>query len=237
MAHFDVIAFDADDTLWHTERLYEQAQTSLAILLEPYAISRPDLADRLYQTEGRNIHVFGYGIKSFTLSMIETALEITGGRITGGDVREILDLAKSLLDAPVELLEHVQETVTQLAARYRLMLITKGDLYDQESKVARSGLVEIFHDIEVVSDKTSQSYAALFRNHALEPQAVLMVGNSLRSDILPVLELGATAVYIPYQLTWQHEAAHAPAPGTPRFHQLEHIGQLPALLERLESQP
>ncbi len=236
MTLFDVIAFDADDTLWHNERLYDQTQAGLAALLAGYGIRASDLAERLYRTESHNIALFGYGIKSFTLSMIEAAVDLTAGKISSREVLAIIDLAKAQLNAPVELLEHVLEAVPLLAARYHLIVITKGDLQDQETKLARSGLAEFFRDIEVVSDKTPQSYAALFKNHSFSPQRLLMVGDSLRSDILPVLQLGAYAVYIPYATTWQHEAARAPAPGTPRFHQLEHLGQLPDLLERLEIQ-
>ncbi len=235
MKLFDLIAFDADDTLWHNERLYERTQAGLAALLAPYGISGQALDERLLATESRNIAFFGYGIKSFTLSMIETAVELTGGTISGRDVLAILSLARAQLDAPVELLDHVTGTVSQLAALHRLMVITKGDLRDQEVKIARSGLGEFFHDIEVVSDKTTESYARLFRNHGLDPARVLMVGDSLRSDILPILALGGTAVYVPYQVTWQHEAAEIPPSGTPNFYQLAHLGQLPALLERLES--
>jgi putative hydrolase of the HAD superfamily len=236
MPHFDVIAFDADDTLWHNERLYDQTQAGLAALLAGYGVGASALAERLYQTESRNIGLFGYGIKSFTLSMIETAVELTGGRLSGRDVLAILNLAKAQLNAPVELLEYVNAAVSRLAARYRLMVITKGDLQDQETKLLRSGLGGFFRDIQVVSDKTSQSYARLFANHALDPGRLVMVGNSLRSDILPILELGGYAVYVPYQLTWQHEAAEAPASGTPHFYLLEHLGQLPGLLEQLEAQ-
>jgi len=235
MPRFDVIAFDADDTLWHNERLYNQTQAGLAALLAGYGVSAEALNERLYQTESRNIRVFGYGIKSFALSMIETALALTGGHLSGPDVQAIINLAKAQLNAPIELLEHVRETVPRLAARHPLMLITKGDLLDQETKLARSGLGEFFRDIEVVSDKTPQSYATLFRNHALDPAHVLMVGDSLRSDILPALALGACAAYIPYPNAWQHEAAAAPAPGTARFYQLVQLGQLPALLDQLET--
>ena len=235
MPRFSVIAFDADDTLWHNERLYEQTQEGLVARLATYGVTRDSLVDQLYQTEGRNIQVFGYGIKSFTLSMIETAVDLTDGRISGRDVQEIINLARAQLNAPIELLEHVQETVSLLADRCHLMIITKGDLFDQENKIARSGLGNCFHDIEVVSEKTPQSYANLFNNHAIDPGTVLMVGNSLRFDILPVLELGASAVYVPYELTWEHESADSPAPGMPGFYQLEHIGQLPALVDRLES--
>ena len=236
MPHFDVIAFDADDTLWHNERLYLQTQAGLVDLLAPYGIDRPTIEERLSQTESNNIRVFGYGIKSFTLSMIETAVALTGGNFSGTDVQSIINLGRAQLNAPVELLEHVLEAVSHLAARHPLMLITKGDLLDQENKLARSGLAEYFRDIEVVSDKTPQSYAALFRNHDLDPVHVLMVGDSMRSDILPVLELCGCAVYIPYPGTWLHEAAAAPAPGTPGFYQLEQLNQLPNLLDQLEEQ-
>jgi len=232
---FDLIAFDADDTLWHNERLYERTQAGLADLLAPYGIGSKALDERLLLTESRNIGLFGYGIKSFTLSMIEAAVDLTGGTVSGKDVLAILFLAKAQLNAPVELLDHVTETISKLAPHHRMMIITKGDLLDQEAKLTRSGLGEFFKDIEVVSDKTVESYARLFKNHGLEPEHVLMVGDSLRSDILPVLELGGTAVYIPYQVTWQHEVAETPAAGTLRFHQLSRLSELPALLEQLES--
>ncbi len=236
MPQFDMIAFDADDTLWHNEPLYLQTQTGLVDLLAPYGIDRSIIEERLSKTEINNLRAFGYGIKSFALSMIETAVALTGGSISGKDVLAIINLAKKQVDAPVELLEHVREVVSRLAARHPLMLITKGDLLDQENKLARSGLAEYFRDIEVVTDKTTQSYAALFRNHSLDPVHVLMVGDSLRSDILPVLELGGCAVYIPYPGSWLHEVAPLPAAGTPGFYQLEQLNQLPALLDHLESQ-
>ena len=232
---FDLIVFDADDTLWHNERLYEWTQAGLADFLASHGISRAALAEHLLATEIRNIDFYGYGIKSFALSMIETAEELTSGSLSGRDVLAIIALAKAQLNAPVELLDHVTGTVSQLATHHRLMVITKGDPLEQERKMARSGLGEFFQDIEVVSDKTTGSYARLFRNHGLDPGQVLMVGDSLRSDILPVLSLGGTAVYIPYQVTWQHEAAELPASGTPRFYQLKHLGLLPWLLEKLET--
>jgi putative hydrolase of the HAD superfamily len=235
MSHFDVIAFDADDTLWHNERLYDHTQAALAALLAPYGVNPESLGAGLYQTEKRNLGLFGYGIKSFTLSMIETAVQMTWGKLSGHDVLAILDLAKAQLNAPVELLEHAHAVVSRLAARYRLMIVTKGDLQDQQTKLERSGLGDCFQDIEVVTDKTPQNYARLFKERTLDPQRLVMVGNSLRSDILPVLLLGACAVYVPYPGTWQHEAAEAPAPDTPGFYQLEHLGLLPDLLDTLDS--
>jgi putative hydrolase of the HAD superfamily len=234
MPTFEVIAFDADDTLWHNERLYVSVQARFAHLLAPYQNAEVVKA-RLYQAETRNIKYFGYGIKSFTLSMIEAAVELTDDRISGQDIQGIIDLGKSMLDAEVELLEHTTGTITQLAPRYRLMLVTKGDLQDQQGKLARSGLGKFFQYIEVVNEKTGKIYERLLEKQSIDPGRFLMVGNSLRSDILPVLALGGQAVYIPYQLTWQHESAEAPAPSTPRFYQLEHLGQLPDLLEQLEA--
>ncbi len=235
MPLLDLIAFDADDTLWHTERLYVEAQDGLARLLAAYQPAEAVNA-RLFQTESRNIQYFGYGIKSFTLSMIETAVELSQGRITGDEVLAILGFARAMLDAKVELLEHAAEAVARLAARYALMIITKGDLLDQETKVERSGLGGHFRSIEVVSDKTTDSYRRLFDQHSIDPTRILMAGNSLRSDILPILELGGRAVYVPYELTWEHEAAALPPSGTPGFYQIEHLGQLPDLVEKIEQE-
>jgi putative hydrolase of the HAD superfamily len=233
MSNFDVIAFDADDTLWHNERLYTNAQASFKRLLGQY--QSPEWIDeRLYRTEMRNLEHFGYGIKAFALSMIETAVELTEGRVAGRDVQAIINLAKEMLAADVELLDHTAETVSQLAAIYPLMLVTKGDMRDQEIKITRSGLGSYFRHVEIVSDKSRDNYQALLKRHRIKPERFLMVGNSLRSDILPVLELGATAVYIPYAQTWVHEAAEPPPPGQQGYYQLEHLGQLPALLEKID---
>jgi len=233
MPTFDWIAFDADDTLWHTEHLYTQAQERLTQMLERYH-PREWVERSLYATETRNMAHFGYGVKAFALSMIETAVELTEGRISGQEIRELIDTARAMLSAEVVLLDGVRETLSHLAARQRLMLITKGDLLDQESKIARSGLGEWFQAVEIVSDKTRASYLRLFQRHACAPERFLMAGNSLRSDILPVLEAGGSAVYIPYAATWAHEIAEAPAPGQTGFYQLDSIVQLPELIERLE---
>lgn len=233
---FDVIAFDADDTLWHNERLYEETQAALAELVAPYGIKSSALEQGLYATETRNIQYFGYGIKSFTLSMIETVVELSQGKVHGQDILAIIALGKKQLRAPVDLFDHAVEAVAALAAKYPLMLVTKGDLLDQEDKLRRSGLGIYFHNIEVVSDKTQERYARLLQSHRLVPERVLMVGDSLRSDILPVLGLGCWAVHIPYQVVWKHEAADMPTLGTPRFCQLKHLGELPALLDQMEAE-
>ena len=233
MPRFDTIAFDADDTLWHNERLYVNAQAKFKQLLAHY--HNPEWIDeRLYQTEMRNLDHFGYGIKAFALSMIETALELTEGRISGSDIQTIINLAREMLAADVELLEHVADTIPSIAATYPLMLITKGDLRDQEMKIARSGLAAHFRYVEIVSDKTRDNYEVLLRRYGIAPDRFLMVGNSLRSDILPVLALGASAVYVPYRLTWAHEVVDSPPPEQPGYYQLEHLGLLQDLLVRLE---
>lgn len=234
MARFDVIAFDADDTLWHNERLYVAAQEQYRHLLSTY-VSPERVETQLYEVEIRNLKHFGYGIKAFALSMIETAVELTEGRITGHDVQAIVNIARGMLTADVEVLDHVSDTLDALKAHYRLMVITKGDLRDQESKITRSGLAARFGHVEIVSDKSPAGYAAVMTRHGIQPGRFLMVGNSLRSDIWPVLELGGEAVYVPHALTWAHEAADPPPVEHPGFHQLEHIGLLPALLGQLEA--
>ncbi|GAB4117723.1 MAG: HAD family hydrolase [Roseiflexaceae bacterium] len=230
-APLTLLAFDADDTLWHNERLYAETQAAFQELLAYYH-SPAWIEERLFQTEMRNLQHFGYGIKAFALSMIETAVELTEGRIGGQDIQQIITMAKRMIAAEVELLDHVAATIPQLAAIYPLMLITKGDLRDQEDKIARSGLASYFQHIEVVSDKNPRTYAALFEHYQIAADQVLMVGNSVRSDILPVLDLGGWGVYIPYHVTWAHE--HAELPSThPRFYQLEHMGLLPDLLAKI----
>lgn len=234
MSNFDLIAFDADDTLWQNEHLYVDAQARLVELLARYHPAEW-ITERMYQTEMRNLEHFGYGIKAFALSMVETAVELTEGRISGSELQTLVDLAKEMLHAKVDLLPHTLETLSQLKTKYALMLLTKGDLFEQENKIARSGIQDRFRYVEIVSTKTVSVYQGLLEKHAIQPERFLMVGNSLRSDILPLLELGAYAVYIPHELTWQHENSAPPPAGQARYYQLEHIGQLPALLERLEN--
>jgi putative hydrolase of the HAD superfamily len=166
--------------------------------------------------------------------MIETAIELTEGRITGSDIRAIMELGKTMLNAEVQLLDSVADSLEQLAKRYPLMVITKGDLLDQERKIASSGLEGYFQHVEIVSRKTDERYLHLLKRHAIEPGRFLMVGNSLKSDILPVLAVGGSAVYIPYEVTWLHEMAEPPAAGQDRYYSLANMGQLPELLESIE---
>jgi putative hydrolase of the HAD superfamily len=233
MSYFDFIAFDADDTLWQNESLYANAQKKFAQLLTRY--HNPEwILECLDQTEARNIQHFGYGVKSFALSMIETAVDLTEGCVSGQDIQVIVDLAKEMLNAEIQLLDHVEETIPHLAADHQLIVITKGDLLDQETKVARSGLGRFFQHIEVVSQKTPHDFKQVLKRYSIKPERFLMVGNSLRSDILPVLALGANAVHIPHELTWVHETAKPPPAGTPGFYVLKHLGQLPGLLKKIE---
>lgn len=226
------IAFDADDTLWHNENLYSLTQERFKRLLAPFQ-DAATIDQRLYATEMRNLAFFGYGVKGFTLSMIETAIEMTDGRIGAYEIRQIIDFARDMLRAPVELLPGVRETIASLSASYRLMIITKGDLFDQESKIARSGIADSFQHVEIVSEKTPGAYAAVMNRHGIEPRCFLMVGNSLKSDILPVVEVGGNAVYIPYRLTWDHERVTDEGAITGRYVTLSYIGELPTWLAQL----
>jgi len=233
MSRFELIAFDADDTLWENERFYLAAQDRFRSMLIEY--HAPDwIDDRLYEAEVRNLPHFGYGIKAFALSMIETAIELTEGRISSDDILTIIATAKEMLAFDIELLDHAAQTVELMSKTYSLMVITKGDLLDQEKKIARSGLASFFRHVAVLSDKKPADYAALFDRHEISPERVLMVGNSLRSDILPVLEIGGSAVYVPHEFTWSHESAERPPADRHGFYQLTNIGELPGLIQILE---
>src|SRR5574341_1053788 len=201
---FDVIAFDADDTLWHNEPLYRSTQRQVLDILAHYHDTEW-IERRMYETEVRNLEHYGYGIKGFTLSMIETAIELTEGRISGAEVGRIIELTREMFRAPVELLDGVEETITTLAASHDLMLITKGDLFEQQAKVARSGLASHFSKIEIVPVKVRETYQSIAAKHQINPCRFLMIGNSMRSDILPVIEMCGRAVHIPYETTWEHD--------------------------------
>lgn len=198
------IAFDADDTLWHNETYYVEGGAKFAQLLSGYG--NPDqIRQTLGEIEIRNVGAYGYGIKSYTLSMMEAAIAITDGKITGDDIRGILELGREMLAADVLLIEGAATTLAQLAPHYDLMLVTKGDLLEQGNKLARSGLSIYFRHVEIVREKSAESYRQLLHRYTIPPADFLMVGNSLKSDVLPVLEIGARAVYIPYRHTWAYE--------------------------------
>ncbi|MDT8857070.1 HAD family hydrolase [Paracoccaceae bacterium Fryx2] len=229
---FDLIGFDADDTLWQNETFFRLTQDRFARLLADHA--DPDhLHDRLLAAERRNIGHYGFGIKGFVLSMIETAIEVTDQRVPAPVIAEIIAAGREMLDHPIELLPHAREAVTALARTHRVLLITKGDLMDQERKLAQSGLGDLFHAVEIVSHKTPATYATIFARHGSGPEQALMVGNSLRSDVLPVIEAGGWGVHVPHGLTWALEAADPPL-GHPRFHALPDLGGLAALVAALD---
>ena len=234
---FDLIAFDGDDTLWHNERSYRDGRERFRRLLAAAGVvmTEEEIEARVNETEVANIKFYGYGVSSFVLSLMETAIGLTSGRVTGADLRELVDLAKQMLSEDVELFAGVRETVTTLAARYPLMLITKGDLLHQTSKLERSGLRPHFSSVEVVSHKTPDVYASLLSRHRIDPARFLMVGNSLRSDVLPVIELGARAVYVPAALTWAHEHAEVPDNVRSRLVELTRLDGLAEFVETLEN--
>jgi putative hydrolase of the HAD superfamily len=233
----DLIAFDGDDTLWHNERSYRDARERFRRLLAAAGVDLTEEAieERINETEVANIRFYGYGVASFVLSLMETAIGLTAGRITGADLRELVDLAKQMLSEEVELLAGARETVTALAGRYPLMLITKGDLLHQTSKLESSGLRPYFSAVEVVSHKTPEVYASLLSRHRIDPARFLMVGNSLRSDVLPVIELGARAVYVPAALSWAHEHADVPESARSRLVELTGLDGLAEFVEKLEN--
>jgi putative hydrolase of the HAD superfamily len=225
---FEVIAFDADDTLWHNETIFQATEKQFTDLLAAHHPA-PSVRERLLATEMKNLQHFGYGIKGFTLSMIETAIELTDGKIRGDEIRNIIAWGHEMLRAPVQLLDGVRETVEALSGRHRLMLLTKGDLFDQESKLARSGLGEYFSDVQIVSEKNAATYTRVIARSGVPADRFLMIGNSLKSDVLPAMEAGAMAIHIPYAVTWAHEQVHDHEGDVT---QLETISELPAWLER-----
>lgn len=226
----EFIAFDADDTLWHNETHFAGAQEQFKQIMQNYQGCSYDGED-LYQTEIANLQHYGYGVKGFGLSMIETAIQLTKGRIGTKDIQWLIELTKEMLSAPVQILPDVEAVLDELSGDYPLFLITKGDLLDQQNKIRRSGLGEFFRFIEVVSEKDPHTYRNLLRRYRIRPDEFLMVGNSLRSDILPVVEVGASAVYIPHCQTWSHEVVQLETTTPKPFAQLRAIGQLPEWLE------
>jgi putative hydrolase of the HAD superfamily len=226
---FDAIAFDADDTLWHNETLYARAESRLAALLAAYA-GEHQVRRKLLETEEVNLRTYGYGIKGFALSMIETAVDLSAGKITGSEIREIIGFTRDMLTAPVSLIDGVENVVRQLARSYRLMVITKGDLLDQRSKLARSKIGHHFQDIEVVSEKSVDTYRTILERYHILPERFMMVGNSSKSDIVPVLAIGGYAVHIPYQITWVHEQVPQMSADHDQYFTVDRMAQLPGLI-------
>jgi putative hydrolase of the HAD superfamily len=228
-----VVGFDGDDTLWHNETRFHMTQAALRDLLRSH-VPDADVDSRLFEVEMRNLGLYGYGVKAFTLSMLETAIQVTQGRIPASDLEVILGWGKQMLLAPTELLAGVDVALRRIGERFPLLLITKGDLFDQESKLARSGLAGLFTGVEVLSDKNVDSYRRVLARRQISPQEFVMVGNSLRSDVAPVLELGARAVHIPYAVTWSHEEVPDESLPATGWHRLAGIAELDPLLAQME---
>jgi putative hydrolase of the HAD superfamily len=226
------IGFDADDTLWQNEAFFRLTQDRFTSLLADHA-APGHLSERLEAAERRNLGHYGFGVKGFTLSMIETAIEVTEGRVPALVISEIIAAGREMLEHPIELLPHARATVTALAADYRVILITKGDLLDQERKLAQSGLGDLFQAVEIVSHKTEAAYRAIFARHGTGADQAMMVGNSLKSDVIPALESGAWGIHVPHGMTWALEAADPPT-GHRRFHVIPDLGDLPGLVDTLQ---
>jgi putative hydrolase of the HAD superfamily len=225
------VGLDADDTLWHNETIFRLTQDRFRALMADVAAPEV-LDDRLAEVERRNLALYGYGVKGFTLSLIETAMELTGGEPPGRVVADILAAGRDMLAHPVEPLPGVEQALAELSESYRLVLITKGDLLHQEQKLAASGLGDLFAAVEIVSEKDARTYETVFSRHGTGAGAAAMCGNSLRSDVLPALQAGAYAAHVPYPLTWAHEVADAPS-GHPRFAELPSIRDLPRWVKDL----
>ncbi len=230
-APLTTIGFDADDTLWQNEQFFRLTEAKFAELLRPY-VPDHDVEARLLEAERRNLAFYGFGIKGFVLSMIETAIELTEGRVPAGVISQLLDAGREMLRHPVHTLPHVRETLESLHGQYRMVLITKGDLFDQERKLAASGLGDFFDAVEIVSDKSEATYTRIFARHGDGAARAMMIGNSLKSDVIPAIAAGAWGVFVPHPLTWVLEHAEEPS-DTARFRKISDLGKLPALLAAL----
>ncbi|WP_455640519.1 HAD family hydrolase [Parabacteroides sp.] len=228
MEGIQVIGFDADDTLWVNETYFLETEQKLRLLLSPY-VDGETVSAELFRTESHNMPLYGYGVKAYILSVLETAIRITEGKVPASILNQIIALGKEQLTKPVELLDGVEDTLNALVGRYRLIVVTKGDLLDQEQKLRRSGIEHLFHHVEVMSDKTDREYRSLLKHLDIRPEEFLMIGNSLRSDILPPLALGSYAVHVPYQTTWAHEMVDEPIVDA-RFHTVDSLWEVISLL-------
>lgn len=208
-SNIKVIGFDADDTLWVNETYFREAEERFAELLEPYE-TKNKIDQELFKMEIKNLELYGYGIKGFMLSMIESALDLSNNQVSQITMAKLLNLGKAMISRPVELLDGVEEVLEQLKGKYRLIVLTKGDLLDQERKLTRSGLSTYFHHVEVLSDKKEKNYIDLLQHLQISIKEFLMIGNSLKSDVLPLVNIGASAVHVPFHTTWKHEEAAAP---------------------------
>lgn len=230
----ELVGFDGDDTLWHSEGYYRHAEAAFEEILRRWVDMDGEAMRRaLLAEEQRTLPIYGYGAKGMTLAMLEAAIDISQARIDARDIRRILALGRRVLEHPVELLPGIREAVAKVAQKYRIVLITKGDLLHQEHKVAQSGLADLFQRIEIVSEKSPASYAKVLAEFNLPASRFAMVGNSMRSDIEPVVELGGYGIHMPYRVTWEHELQHGLAGGHPRVASVGKAGQIAAALAGL----
>jgi putative hydrolase of the HAD superfamily len=223
-----VIGFDADDTLWVNEPYFQEVEKQFCLILKPYQ-DEAETSKELFRTEMQNLEIYGYGAKGFILAMIETAIRVTEGKITSNEISQIIAIGKTLLNMPIQLLNGIEDVLQKLKEKYQLILATKGDLLDQERKLQKSGLTGYFHHIEIMSDKHENNYKKLLSHLDIQPHEFLMVGNSVKSDILPVIKIGARAIHVPFEVTWQHENHHEPT-GNDDFITVSEISEILKLL-------
>jgi putative hydrolase of the HAD superfamily len=223
-----VIGFDADDTLWVNEPYFQEVEKQFCLILKPY-LDEAETSKELFGTEMQNLEIYGYGAKGFILAMIETAIRVTEQKITPNEISRIIAIGKTLLNMPIQLLDGIEDVLRKLQGKYQLILATKGDLLDQERKLQKSGLIGYFHHIEIMSDKHENNYKKLLSHLNIQPHEFLMVGNSVKSDILPVIKIGARAIHVPFEVTWQHENHHEPT-GNDDFITVSEISEILNLL-------
>ncbi|MGH8055096.1 MAG: HAD family hydrolase [Stenotrophomonas sp.] len=232
-----LVGFDGDDTLWKSEDYYRQAEQEFEAILGHYIdLHDAQTAQHLLKVERRNLEIFGYGAKGMTLSMLEAAIELTSEKISAHDLHQIIEIGRRTLQHPVDVIDGVREAVAAIAADYPVVLITKGDLFHQEQKIERSGLRDLFPRIEIVSEKDQSTYARVLAEFNLPAERFVMIGNSLRSDIEPVLGLGGWGVYTPYAVTWAHEAEHGVSDDAPRLHHADTAHQWPQAVRAIAAQ-
>jgi putative hydrolase of the HAD superfamily len=225
------VCLDADDTLWHNLIHFDTAEKQFGEMFSSY-MPAADATRAIMEAEKRNIALYGFGVKSFTLSMIETAISVSGGAVDAATIQKLLGMGRDMLDHDIELLPYVEETLAALHRQHKLLLVTKGDLHHQERKVLASGLAHYFEGVEIVSDKKPQTYHAICKRHGASVQRTVMVGNSIRSDVLPMIAAGGHGVYVPFDIIWDHEHEDVPK-GTERFYEIKHMGALPDLLSTI----
>lgn len=223
--NIQVIAFDADDTLWVNETYFREAETKFAKLLAAYETENK-IDQELFKTEIKNLSIYGYGVKGFMLSMVESALELSNYKISQQKIEQILEIGKEMLEKPIELLDDVEKVLKKLHGKYKLIVATKGDLLDQERKLEKSGLLKYFHHIEVMTDKKEVDYKKLVSHLDISPNQLLMIGNSLKSDILPLVNIGASAIHVPFHTTWAHEEVSLSEQSTTNYKTIKRLSEI-----------